>query len=410
MSDAPRPNALTRAIVTARVIALDAIEGAIEALTWLANQLRSRSQPQDGAIAADVGDAAAALFGKVWQRWEPWAERLRGYAPQPWRDRLTPYGVTGILVGGLVLISLALGSGDRAKAGAPMVQPSREPVSQTDRQTNGQTDRPGKLRPLLKRNPEPIATPDRSPIAPVRTPVGSAPVSPAPIAVPDELSAPIESLPLPTRTPLAVVRDRLVGSKPELTQSTKPERAVIPAPAAAVMTTPVSSEPIVTEPIVTAPVIAAPVIVTPVASASPIATVQPRPIVTAPIRPANPIAAASKRPTPKTPEQKLLVDLQASIVSQVRDISQGLLISLQANFTTQQLTVKLAPGWYRLAPAQQDRLAQTLFDKAQRLTFRTLELLNDRGEPIARSPVIGQQMVILQRAILQPEMSDQPSN
>jgi hypothetical protein len=387
MADAPRPNALTRAIVTARVIALDAIAGAIEALTWLANQLRSRSQPTDEAIAADVGDAAAAAFGKVWQRWEPLAERLRGYAPQPWRDRLTPYGVTGVLVGGLVLLSLALGSGDRARAGAPVIQPSPErPISQPAR--------PGKLRPLLNLNPEgnpdPTASPTR-PIAPVRTPVRtpvrSAPVSPAPIVVPDELSAPEESLPLPTRTPLAVVRDRVVSSKRDLAPSIKSERPTISVPPA----------PLVAAPVIAAPVVVAPVVAAPIAAVQtpPMPTTKPKPIVQPPARTTKPIAPAA----PKTPEQKLLADLQASIVSQVRDLSQGLLVSLQANFTTQQLTAKLAPGWYDLAPAQQDRLAQTLFNQAQRLSFRQLELLNDRGEPIARSPVIGQQMVILQRTM-----------
>jgi hypothetical protein len=40
-----------------------------------------------------------------------------------------------------------------------------------------------------------------------------------------------------------------------------------------------------------------------------------------------------------------------------------------------------------------------LFDQVHRLSFRQLELLNDRGDPIARSPVIGQQMVILQRTV-----------
>jgi hypothetical protein len=390
MADAPRPNALTRAIVTARVIALDAIEGAIEALTWLANQLRSRSQPTDGAIAADVGDAAAAAFGKIWQRWEPLAERLRSYAPQPWRDRLTSYGVTGILVGGLVLLSLALGFGDRAKAGAPVVQPREQPSRE---QPINPPARPGKLRPLLNRNPEgnpePVA-PTQSPIAPVRTPVRtpvrSAPVSPEPIIVPDELSAPEDSFPLPTRTPLAVVRDRLVGSKRDVAPSIKAERTAILTP-----TTPVIAAPLVASPVV------APTIIAPIAAVltPPMATTKPNPIVQAPIRTIKPIAPA----VPKTPEQKLLADLQASIVSQVRDLSQGLLVSLQANFTTQQLTAKLAPGWYDLAPAQQDRLAQTLFNQVQRLSFRQLELLNDRGEPIARSPVIGQQMVILQRTI-----------
>jgi hypothetical protein len=396
MADAPTPNALTRAIVTARVIALDAIEGAIEALTWLANQLRSRSQPTDGAIAADVGDAAAAAFGKVWRRWEPLADRLRGYAPQPWRDRLTSYGVTGILVGALVLISLALGSGDRARAGAPVVQPSREqPISQPARS--------GKLRPLLNRNPEgnpePIA-PTKSPIAPVRTPVRtpvrSAPVSPAPIVVPDELSAPEESLPLPTRTPLAVVRDRLVGSKRDGAPSIKSERTAISVPPAPVIAAPVIAAPVVAAPVVPLPLVE-PTIVAPITAVPtpPIPTIKPKPVVQVPIRTSKPIAPA----VPKTPEQKLLADLQASIVRQVRDLSEGLLVSLQANFTTQQLTAKLAPGWYDLAPAQQDRLAQTLFNQVQRLSFRQLELLNDRGEPIARSPVIGQQMVILQRTI-----------
>jgi hypothetical protein len=399
MADAPTPNALTRAIVTARVIALDAIEGAIEALTWLANQLRSRSQPTDGAIAADVGDAAAAAFGKVWQRWEPLAERLRSYAPQPWRDRLTPYGVTGILVGGLVLISLALGSGDRARAGAPVVQPREQPISQPNRST----DRPGKLRPLLNRNPErnpESVAPTQSPIAPVRTPVRtpvrSAPVSPAPIVVPDELSAPEESLPLPTRTPLAVVRDRLVGSKRDGAPSIKSERTAISVPPAPVIAAPVIAAPVVAAPVVPLPLVE-PTIVAPITAVPtpPIPTIKPKPVVQVPIRTSKPIAPA----VPKTPEQKLLADLQASIVRQVRDLSEGLLVSLQANFTTQQLTAKLAPGWYDLAPAQQDRLAQTLFNQVQRLSFRQLELLNDRGEPIARSPVIGQQMVILQRTI-----------
>lgn len=399
MSDAPTPNALTRAIVTARVIALDAIEGAIEALGWLADQLRLRSKPTDEAIAAAAGDSLAAAFSKLWQRWEPLAERLRGYLPQPWRDRTTPYGVTGVLVGGLVLLSLALGSGDRAVASRPEVRPT----AQSSPAPVVPESRPGKLRPLLNRSAEPAPDklPGPSPATPVRTPVRAAPITPAPIAVPDQLSAPTDApLPLP---PMTVVQDRLIGSAPSPSRNPQPV-ALTPTPAVSdtsLRVTPIAPEPIASEPATLEPIASEPIVLAPIAS-DPIA---PDPIVlkptAAPNPPVTPIASPPLRKPnsaiSQTPEQKLLADLQSAIVSQAQILSQGLLVSLQANFTSQQLTAKLASGWYSLVPAQQDRLAQALFDRATRFNFRSLELQDDQGQPIARSPVIGQQMVILQR-------------
>jgi hypothetical protein len=94
--------------------------------------------------------------------------------------------------------------------------------------------------------------------------------------------------------------------------------------------------------------------------------------------------------------------LIAQIQDQVADVSDryvnGLIQSVQANFRSSRLTVNAGDGWYALTEMQQDKLANELRDRAQQLNFVKLDLADSEGALLARSPVVGTEMVVLRRS------------
>jgi hypothetical protein len=105
----------------------------------------------------------------------------------------------------------------------------------------------------------------------------------------------------------------------------------------------------------------------------------------APVKPSAPVKKL-------TAQEKLLASLQETAGDQGK-----LIATAQPNKAAGRLQVNLQSDWYQLDVAQQDQLAQTLFTKAQALKFRSLELLDGKGEILARSPVVGNEMVVLLR-------------
>ncbi|MBD0337065.1 MAG: hypothetical protein ICV62_16380, partial [Cyanobacteria bacterium Co-bin13] len=54
---------------------------------------------------------------------------------------------------------------------------------------------------------------------------------------------------------------------------------------------------------------------------------------------------------------------------------------------------------YDLMRSQQEQLTQDLYQRAQELTFTKLYLFDNEAVLVARSPVVGSRMVILQRSL-----------
>jgi hypothetical protein len=132
-----------------------------------------------------------------------------------------------------------------------------------------------------------------------------------------------------------------------------------------------------------------------------------RPIAQPPIAPTTIATTASTlKPTPTapvvrlTPNQKLLAKLQAT--TPVGEASRNgnrpnLLQTVNPNKAQASLQITLNPIWADLPFTQQDSVAQDLFTQAQTLRFKTLELVNGAGDVLARSPVVGNEMVVLLR-------------
>ncbi len=137
-----------------------------------------------------------------------------------------------------------------------------------------------------------------------------------------------------------------------------------------------------------------------VATSPPPAVVEPAP-EPPPTEPSpTPSPSPSPTPPPKlrlTPEQRLIAAIQAQVAEITNDYADGLIRSIRADFVGDQLLVTVTADWYTLPPARQDQLAQEMLARSRQLDFSRLEIDDPAGNLLARSPVVGQQMVIFKR-------------
>jgi len=103
-------------------------------------------------------------------------------------------------------------------------------------------------------------------------------------------------------------------------------------------------------------------------------------------------------PTPElTPEQSLISAIQNQVAEVTQQYGNGLIRSIEANFLASRLIVKVNNGWYDLKESQQNKLADEILRRSKGLDFSKLEITDLNGTLLARSPVVGPNMVILKR-------------
>ncbi len=102
-------------------------------------------------------------------------------------------------------------------------------------------------------------------------------------------------------------------------------------------------------------------------------------------------------PLKLSPEQTLIASIQDQVAEVSNQYLDGLIQSVQANFRSSLLRVNVGNGWYELGAQRQDTLANEILSRAQDLDFSKLELVDAMGDRLARSPVVGAEMIILQR-------------
>jgi hypothetical protein len=135
---------------------------------------------------------------------------------------------------------------------------------------------------------------------------------------------------------------------------------------------------------------------TPVVDKAEPEAIAPRPRVSD--NPLNLPSLKSDRPPPPldlAPQPELIANLQAQ-VSEVSDrYGSDLIRDIQANFRISRLTVQLGQGWYDLSALRQKQLAADLLARSQQLQFRALELVDEDNLLLARSPFVGDEMVLV---------------
>jgi hypothetical protein len=103
------------------------------------------------------------------------------------------------------------------------------------------------------------------------------------------------------------------------------------------------------------------------------------------------------KPLPLTPEQNLVVAIQSKLSEITNQYFDDLVLSIEANFLQSNLLVRVSDRWYNLNQSEQDKFANEILQKSQQLDFQKLAIQDPSGKLIARNPVVGKQIIILQR-------------
>jgi hypothetical protein len=184
--------------------------------------------------------------------------------------------------------------------------------------------------------------PDRTepipePVAVVETPLPPVEIAPEEVEVPPELEAPIEVE---------------VPSKPEVSPEIEPPT--------------VSEVPAQLE-----------------------APSEPEGVFVEPLPPPEPVL---------TPEQSLIAAIETQVAELTSQYADGLIHSVEADFVGSRLKVAIANDWYDFTPTRQNQVSREMWQRSQALDFRNLELVDLQGNLLARSPVVGKEMVIFTRS------------
>lgn len=107
---------------------------------------------------------------------------------------------------------------------------------------------------------------------------------------------------------------------------------------------------------------------------------------------------------PPSPEASLIADLEAQLSPITRRYTAGLIDAVEVNLPSHSLTIHLGESWYGLLAPQQDSIAQEIYDQARGLGLDRLTLEDPAQLMVARSPVVGSTMVVLQRRRPSPDV------
>ena len=100
---------------------------------------------------------------------------------------------------------------------------------------------------------------------------------------------------------------------------------------------------------------------------------------------------------PEAVDPAVIGEVQAQLTEAATFYGEGLVQSVQVNLNRSRLTVNLSQGWYRLSETAQTDLVADLQQRSRTLAFDRLEVRSPDNNLVARSPVVGETMVILQR-------------
>ncbi|WP_353931656.1 hypothetical protein WJM97_03460 [Okeanomitos corallinicola TIOX110] len=140
----------------------------------------------------------------------------------------------------------------------------------------------------------------------------------------------------------------------------------------------------------------------------PTSTPEPEPIPTSTPEP-EPIPTLIPEPEPiptsveLTPEQNLIAAIKNQLAEiavvtiqnkEGENITVNLIKSIQANLHTSDLIITIRDDWYRLEKSAQKKLAGDILQRSQELDFTHLQIIDSQDKLIARSPVVGNEMII----------------
>ena len=103
-----------------------------------------------------------------------------------------------------------------------------------------------------------------------------------------------------------------------------------------------------------------------------------------------------------TPEQTLIGALQSKVANLTQDYPSEAIAEVRVDVPQSSLAVEVTDSWYELQEPEQTKLANEMLKRSRQLGYTKLELKDAEGTLVARNPVIGEEIVILQNSKDEP--------
>ena len=120
------------------------------------------------------------------------------------------------------------------------------------------------------------------------------------------------------------------------------------------------------------------------------------PELISPGRPKNLKMVTIKPELDFSPEQNLVAALETKLKELVQAYPSEVIQNIQISLTESSLLVQVTDGWYELEPERQNSLGNDILERSRAFGFDKLELKDNSGILVARNPIIGEKVIILQ--------------
>jgi hypothetical protein len=128
------------------------------------------------------------------------------------------------------------------------------------------------------------------------------------------------------------------------------------------------------------------------------------PELTSPGKPKNLKMVTIKPELNFTPEQNFIATLETKLGELAQDYPSEFIKNIQVNLPESSLLVEVTDNWYELDELRQNSLGNEILQRSRGLSFQKLELKDRLGTLIARNPIIGDKIIILQSE--KPKLSE----
>jgi len=98
-----------------------------------------------------------------------------------------------------------------------------------------------------------------------------------------------------------------------------------------------------------------------------------------------------------TPEQNLIAALTTKLGELTQDYPSEFIQDIQVNLPDSSLIIQVTDGWYELEESRQNILGNEILQRSRALSFDKLELKDKLGTLIARNPIIGENLIMIQK-------------
>jgi hypothetical protein len=109
----------------------------------------------------------------------------------------------------------------------------------------------------------------------------------------------------------------------------------------------------------------------------------------------TPEKIAKPVPLELTPEQSLVASIQEQVAEITNRYSAEIISAIEADFLGGRLLITVTDKWQDLRIGRQEKLANEMLDRAHRLDFNKMEIIDKDRNVLARSPVVGSKMVLV---------------